>query len=179
MNDKKLMKRARIMVELYNTIMMTKLYPGHRGGLDDFDDLTMTGKDHFLRAARSCTKVNAKPREYLRAQFDAFARMSHGRRQMMFPQPNMIFGLKAQCRYIEWKATQDRIRKQDSDEATPEDKKFFREDRKLQAWSKRSRMPAADILVEHPAEFTKAFLIHKGVWDKVEEKWEEQMEDAV
>lgn len=176
--DKKTLRRARVMVELYNTIMMTKLHIGHRGrSMDDFDDLTKTAQDHFIRATKSCVKIGAKPREYLVAQFDAFMRMCRGRRQIMLPQPNMIFGIKAQARYVEWKATQDRHRRHDSDEVTPEDKRFFREERKLQAWSKRSRTPAADLLIANPAEFTKAFLIHKGVWDQVEEKYEEQMEE--
>ena len=171
-DESKYKRKAKVMVEIYNTIMMTRLYPGRRGSLDGYSDLTKTARDHFLRAAKSCAKIKAKPRDYIMAQFDAFSRMSRGMRRVMMPQPNMIFGLKAQTRYLEWQSTQERIRRYDSDTVTPADRKFFREERKLAAWSKRARIPAADILVEYPTEFTQLFLVHKGVWEKVEDKYE-------
>jgi hypothetical protein len=165
----------------YNEILLARIPRSHVAfsQLPGYDDLTPTYRKWFLQAAETCIACGADPRAYVEAQFAAFAKIKqHGKRpRLLLPMPHQIFGMGAQLRYLEYQVALQAAEDLDARHVPSQHKPHYREDRKLQGMSKRTGLPEIDVLMLHPAEFTKAFLKHRGVWAHVKARYDEQMDN--
>lgn len=92
------------------------------------------------------------------------------------PQPAQLFGLNAQARYVSWKQGRDddASRQADQFEASVRGS-FTLDERKLKSLTKVLRATESDVLVERPEEFTRGFLKAQGVWELVEDRYNERV----
>jgi len=169
-------KLAAGLCDLYNDMLVARIFQGAGVVFDSFADLTPTYQRYFREAARSCIASKAEPREYVMAQFAAFeryGRFAKAKRQML-PQPNQLFGLGAMARYAEWSAAQEKSRRRRPEAHAAQLKQHFREQRKLDGLCRHRRLPESEVLAESPGEFTPDFLRHKNVWHFVKELYRRQ-----
>lgn len=164
--------------QLYHKLRFTKVHFTHRS-FDEFDQLTPQMRKYFEHAAMTCLQLDAEPIEFIRAQFDAFRKYGIARRARvtMMPMPHQLFGLSAAVRYAEYmeQRSADQYRDADHRQNDRVMKEHVREERKLQAMSRRLRRPESEVLAQVPSEFTPAFLQHKGVWTHVKDLYRQQM----
>lgn len=129
---------------------------------------------HFRRAARYCAQLEADPHEYVAAQFSRMEEMSSHLGRVVIPTPAHISTLAAQVRYVEYK--RQKAERRDRAVAKPDDRSWYREERKLRGLARVMRKGEDDVLAERPEEFSREFLEHRGIWDLVREDWEERVE---
>jgi hypothetical protein len=135
--------------------------------------LDTLNRRYFLKAAEACTEIEASPKDYIQAQFDAFAMMKNQARrrhvEVVIPFPYQLAGLAAQVRYYAYQRKHGLF--VDDTVYESEHQAFFCEERKLAGYARHMRKPQEDILAEMPQEFSEAFLRHRGVWGLVASKY--------
>lgn len=141
-------------------------------------ELSPTERRHFLRTADNVLQLEADPREYMIAQFQAFAEHSAAVQRFMLPMPHQLHTLAAVVRYQRYKGQQDMrdMRKAPNAQVNKATRAFFREERRLAGLVRMNRCTPDDVLTEKPEEFTKDFLKAKGVWHIVKDTYQDRSE---
>jgi hypothetical protein len=166
-----------VIYQLYNACLFAHLQHFNAQGarLPPFDTLTPTFQEYFKRAASSCLAIGAEPRLYVEAQFDTFGRLGQKgfvKGRPIYPMPHQIFGYGAEVRYAAYQASQNTRESYTYQAQGPTaHRRFYREERKLQGLCRYIRKPEPDVLALHPAEFSRDFLIYKGVWESVKSRY--------
>lgn len=127
----------------------------------------------FVKSAQSANGVGASPREWIEAQFAKFEEFSAFLNRKIIPQPQQLYGLTAQARFLDWKRETIAEKSRDYHGHQSFGAKFKTDKRKLKSLARVLRMPESDVLVEKPEEFSREFLKHRGVLTLVEERLEE------
>ena len=93
----------------------------------------------------------------------------------MIPSPYQLGTLAAEVRFRQYKAREDeRLSRVDDDDDQDEEQRWYVEERKLRGYARMQRRDPAEVLTEQPEQFSRDFLKHKGVWDLVQDLWEER-----
>jgi hypothetical protein len=152
---------------------------GSRGGVmamrlvQEYASLDAVNQRYFRRAADACLQLDADPREYVTAQFRRWSEMSQRTGKVLLPQPSHLVSLGAQARFLQYKLQKthrhDRLTVPETQQRS-----FFTDDRRLKGLVRVLRLPEEDILTSRPAEFSKEYLQHRGVWSLVADNWFEQ-----
>jgi len=162
----------------YRMQLLVHLHIGHKdavvGRAPSLADQPPKVRQLFARAANTCNEAAADPDAYVTAQFEKFVEYSRFARKNRLPQPHHLHGLGALARYVEYAHTLDDRKSRAATEDSRQVKEFWREERKLKGLTRVTRMLPSDVLTERPEEFTPAFLEHKGVWDLVEDIYDER-----
>lgn len=140
-----------------------------------FADLGETDRKHFLKCADVCIAVDAKPKDYIIAQFKAFQRYSTFAGRVLMPMPSQLHSLGAQLRYAQFCQEEHEHQARSANVAEKAVQGHYREDRKLAGLVRITRMNPEDILTERPEEFSPAYLKAKGVWNLVEDIYHERV----
>lgn len=148
----------------------------HRGlQSKKLSDLDSAARRAFMAAAEACIEMEADPREYIVSQFAAWRDSSafHGR--VMWASPQQMSTLAARVRFLQFKAREaERAARVTTLEPQEDRKRWFVEERKLRGLARMQRRDPLDVLTEQPEQFSRDFLKYKGVWDVVEDIWEER-----
>ncbi len=173
--EKQRIKTASELCFQYNNILHARLtrHSIPHVQLPDYWRLTESYRVWFNSAAELVLTLSAEPRQFIEAQFDAFAKIrTRGSRVRLFiPRPHQLFGLGAQLRYIEHLAAVQHVKNISAEGVETQHRPFYREDRKLRSLSTISHLPEADVLAQMPTEFTEKYLKHRGVWDLVKSEY--------
>lgn len=131
----------------------------------------------FNEAASISGRLNAKPLEYVIAQFAPFDEVSASRGRLILPKPHHLHGPKAELRWEqrdnhkgvrscaeEIVNTRRRVPGSEGDIFDVEEqvKEFFRDQRKLDNLSVMLKLEPIEVMRRHPAEFSRAFLAKEG-----------------
>lgn len=138
--------------------------------------LSASERKHFLNAADACHQLEADPRDFMLAQFQAFAEYSQHINKFMLPMPHQLSTLAALVRYQRYMGQQEMrvARKAPKVDRTTTKASHFREERRLLGLVRMNRCTPDDVLTGKPEEFSKEFLKHKGVWKLVRDVWIER-----
>lgn len=131
-----------------------------------------TARRCFYKAADICLQLEAEPLDYITAQFKRFSEISEFKKKQLLPQPQHLGSLGAQVRYLEYmQRKEERFTRQlPTVQIGATD---AREERKLKGLARITRMLPEDVLTSRPEEFSKEFLMQKGVWELVRKAWME------
>ena len=163
-------RTAKKLARLYQTYMMEKSISNMTKGrrmLTEFTDLGLADQKSFMKAAKLVLVLEAKPRDFIVAQFQAFDHYARIFGRIIVPQPSMLSSLGAQARYIQWQLQEREYGHRDSKNTEQVIKGSYREDRKLAGLARMTRLTPSDVLVERPEEFSEEYLKAKGVWPLV------------
>ena len=132
-------------------------------GIHKYNKLSSTDRVHFRDTAKLLTRLKAKPRDWIAAQFENFGK------RLWVPRPHHLHTDQALTRYVEFMG----IRADDlarvpklSDRVGGE---HDREERMLAGLVKFLDRAEEAVLIDHCDDFTQSFLEYKGVWDRVED----------
>lgn len=139
------------------------------------EDMSKSERAAFMRAATTVYYMDADPKEYVTAQFQAWAGYSQALGKYILPHPSTLATLGGQARYLTYKHQQQ----EREDRGSPIKEKMLgehtREERKLSGLVKIMRKPPEDVLTSRPEEFTKSFLKAKRIWSVVKDLWLERV----
>jgi hypothetical protein len=152
---------------LYNAMLLTQIHRGQKKTTVPFEKVAERVVEWFHKAADDCHEADAKPKQWIEAQFTRFELFSRKFGKHLLPQPHQLCGPAAQVRFKTFKDSLTR-RPSCEDRAL---KKHSREERKLKGLIRITRQLESDVLLARPEEFTPDFLRHKGVWNYVESKY--------
>lgn len=139
------------------------------------DEIDKTARIAFMRAAQACIELGADPREFIVAQFSAWRSASAYHKKLLLPQPPQLASLAARVRYLQHKANVEiRVSRKIQPDDGDVKHRFFVEERHLKGLARMQRRDPVDVLTEQPEQFSPAFLKHKGVWDLVQDIWEDR-----
>lgn len=113
----------------------------------------------FIKTARECIDLDAKPKDFVEAQFDKVA----WTRKLPFPA--QLHSETCVIAYMEWSAKSLAVdlRARQSASVTMTNDPFEREEAKLERWAERFRTSKRRVLRENRQEFSEAFLHKHGV----------------
>lgn len=142
-------------------------------GLDDVD---LSARRAFMRAARVALEEGADARVYVVAQFAMWRAASAYHKKFMIPSPQQMGTEGARMRYLQHKVNAEirRGRALVVDDQ-PKSKRFYVEERTLRGLARVQRADPSDVLADQPERFSREFLDHKGVWGAVKDVWEDRM----
>ena len=128
-------KLASAIVSLYYASIFSKGverdYATKRRHQKSLKELTPTERKHFLATAEVVRDLDADPREYVIAQFQAFAEYSAFAGRYLLPMPHQMHTLAAVVRYQRYKGQQELRETRTAPIADKATDAFFREERKL------------------------------------------------
>jgi hypothetical protein len=143
------------------------------------DDLDKTARRAFMQTAQACIDLKAEPREFIVAQFAMWRSASAYHKKLLLPQPPNLASLAARVRYLQHKANAEiRISRKPQPEEGDGKNRFFTEERHLRGLARMQRRDPVEVLTEQPEQFSSDFLRHKGVWDVVQDLWEDRQRSS-
>lgn len=138
-------------------------------------DVDSSARRSFIEAAAACIELEADPREYVVAQFAAWRDSSAFHGKVIWASPQQMSTLAARVRYLQHQAREKiRMSRIGKNEDQDENRRWYVEERRLRGLARMQRRDALDVLTEQPEQFSRDFLKHKGVWDVVQDLWEER-----
>lgn len=121
-----------------------------------WDELTKSEQANFLKTADVVVELGTTPKDYICAQFAAYAEHTRHLGKFVLPQPGALCTLGARVRWLEYAKTKEMREDRKAPKQTMISK-HYREDRKLRGLARVLRMEPAEVLTERPEEFSREF----------------------
>jgi hypothetical protein len=139
------------------------------------EDVDVSARKAFMAAAKACIELGADAREYVVAQFAKWREASAYHKKLLLPSPQHMGTLAARVRYLQHQAGEELRRSRVATIDHQEDRKrFYVEERQLKGLARVQRVDPAEVLASQPERFSRDFLKHRGVWEAMQDIWEER-----
>ena len=120
----------------------------------------------FIKAHRLIEAEGHDWREYMRAQFEAWNGPPN-----TYPFPQQLYTDSAIQRFARWKFEQEEEKEYFEAQPKVNGQRFKYDRLKLKRLKLAHHKPGRRILLMFPTEFSKDFLVKRGVWDEVKSTW--------
>lgn len=166
-------KLARRLARLYYASLMaasSRTFIRHKRHQISLEELTQNDRRAFLKAADTVVSIGAQPKDYIVAQFQAFAAYTKHTGRYLLPKTNQLWSMQAIYRYQQYMGQREMTEARRAPTANMQ-RSFFRDERKLAGLVRHTRQLPEDVLTTYPEEFSKEFLRARGLWPLVAKEW--------